>query len=189
MHLDSGLAVEHIQPKNLQKDKKLLWNNFLLSCVNCNSIKGKTDINDANITDFLWPDTNNTFLALKYTEGGVIDVNPNLPKVVQEKAQRLIKLVGLDRNPSNNSIASDRRWENRLAEWGKANRAKMRLAQTDTPQMREQILDTAEAYFSIWMTVFSDDSAMLKGLIQKFKGTSTDCFDEDGQPIPRTSTI
>lgn len=189
MHLDAGLAVEHIQPKNLQEDKKLLWENFLLACVNCNSTKGDTDINDSNIADYLWPDVNNTFLALKYTEGGVVEVNTDLPLVVQEKAQRLITLVGLDKNPSNNSTGSDRRWENRFSEWEKANRAKTRLSQTDTPLMREQILDTAESYFSIWMTVFSDDIAMQNALIQKFQGTASDCFDRDGHAKPRTSVI
>ena len=157
MHLDAGLAVEHIQPKNLQEDKKLLWENFLLACVNCNSTKGETDINDSNIADYLWPDVNNTFLALKYSEGGVVEVNTDQPLAVQEKAQRLIKLVGLDKNPANNSTASDRRWENRFSEWEKANRAKTRLSQTDTPQMREQILDTAESTgeksVSLWRSV------------------------------------
>lgn len=189
MHLDAGLAVEHIQPKNLQEDKKLLWENFLLACVNCNSTKGETDINDSNIADYLWPDVNNTFLALKYSEGGVVEVNTDQPLAVQEKAQRLIKLVGLDKNPANNSTASDRRWKNRFSEWEKANRAKTRLSQTDTPQMREQILDTAESYFSIWMTVFSEDPTMLNALIQKFHGTATECFDRAGQAISRTSLI
>ena len=189
MHLDAGLAVEHIQPKNLQESKRFLWDNFLLACVNCNSTKGKTDINDSNIGDYLWPDINNTFLALKYSEGGVVEVNPECSAAVQQKAQRLIDLVGLNKTPANNSTATDRRWENRLAEWGKANRAKLRLAQMDTPQMREQILDTAEAYFSIWMTVFSRDSVMQKALIEKFKGTAADCFDCNGQAIPRTSVI
>ncbi len=43
---------------------------------------------------------------------------------------------------------------------------------------RRQIARTAtgHGFFSIWMTVFSDDVAVRKLLIAEFRGTATDCF-------------
>lgn len=193
MHLDAGLAVEHIQPKNLQPGKTCSWENLLLACANCNSTKNKTDINDANIDDYLWPDIHNTFLALKYSEGGIVSVNDTLHPDIRAKAQKLISLVGLDKNPGNSADMSDRRWYNRKEEFAKAQRSKQRLAAADTPNMHklisEQIVDQADKYFSIWMTVFADDSDMKKRLITKFVGTAEDAFDakNDYNPIPRTS--
>lgn len=189
MHLDAGLAVEHIQPKSRQPQHEMKWENLLLACVNCNSIKHDQDIHDQNIDDYLWPDKNNTFLALAYSEGGMVTVQQNLPEEIRLKAQRLIELVALDRNPATNSTASDRRWSNRRDEWEKAKRAKYNLERVDTKEMRAQILDTAEAYFSVWMTVFADDEEMRKALIRKFRGTAKDCFDHEGKPIPRNDVI
>ena len=40
MRLDACLAVEHIQPKVLRPDLLTTWINLLLSCANCNSVKG-----------------------------------------------------------------------------------------------------------------------------------------------------
>ncbi len=187
MHLDASLAVEHVQPKSLYPEKICSWENLLLACVNCNATKGNTDINDANMNDYLWPHIHNTFLALKYYEGGIVRVNDALHPDIQAKAQKLISLVGLDKNPGNSANVSDRRWNNRLDAFGRAQRAKERLSTTDTPNMREQIVDQAEGYFSIWMTVFSDDADMKKRLIDKFVGTAKDAFDAQGNPIPRMS--
>ena len=183
-HLGAGLSVEHVQPQSHHPDKACEWDNLLLACVNCNSIKGDTDINDSNLNDYLWPHINNTYLALKYSEDGIVGVNKSLPEDIQAKAKRLIRLVGLDRRPDL-SNASDMRWRNRQKEWDKAQRVKKNLAENDTEQMRNTIVSLIESYFSIWMTVFSKDEDMKRRIIAKFRGTAKDCFDEHGYPIPR----
>ena len=187
MQLDSALAVEHVLPKkpkgSLQIDlqRELDWNNFLLACPNCNSTKGNTDV---VLDDYLWPDRDNTFLALKYLEGGII--TPALSDKLGQKAQKTIQLFGLDKTPSiepgldHNNKSSDRRWANRREAWDMASRARKRLSNNNTVELREQIVETAQAngYWSIWMTVFKDDADMIKRLIDAFPGTCKACFDE-----------
>lgn len=189
MHLDSGLSVEHVQPKSRQPEKACEWDNLLLACVNCNSTKKDTDINDANIHDYLWPDMDNTFLALKYSEAGIVGVNENLPLEIQEKAWRLIRLVGLDKTPDTSEDYSDRRWLNRCEAWEKAKRAKDSLAKIesikDNELFRKTLVDNVDAYFSIWMTVFADDTDIKWRFIEKFTGTAKDCFDGAGNPLPK----
>src|SRR5689334_1077226 len=36
-HIPSGLAVEHKRPRTRYPQEVLLWSNFLLGCLNCNS--------------------------------------------------------------------------------------------------------------------------------------------------------
>src|SRR5689334_14867903 len=73
----SHLEVEHILPKSdaryahLEKD----WTNFLLACKNCNTIKSFTVVDPT--TAYL-PHQNNTYLALTFSEGGLVAVNAAL---------------------------------------------------------------------------------------------------------------
>ena len=180
MHLDSSLAVEHVQPKQppgaaaVDHVRALSWNNFLLACTNCNSTKGDTDV---DLSQYLWPDRDNTFRALQYSEGGI--VSPALDGDLKEKAENTIKLTGLDKHPLNDPKASDRRWKNRRETWDVAVRSKKNLEECDCPAMRDQIELTAigHGYWSIWMTVFKEDPDMLRRFIHAFKGTCTDCFE------------
>jgi len=187
MHHDTSLAVEHIQPKkppgvsSVLQARALDWNNFLLACSNCNSTKGNTDV---ILDDYLWPDRDNTFRALKYSEGGL--VTPALDGELGRKADNTIKLTGLDKHPLNDSKASDRRWENRREKWDIAQRSKTNLENCDTPEMREQIVLSAigHAYWSVWMTVFKDDADMLRRFIENFPGTDRSCFDAYNVYVP-----
>ena len=67
--LQIGLAVEHKAPKSLYPDGELVWDNFLLGCSNCNSVKDDKDVDDDGT---LWPDKHNTLLALAYSKGGFV---------------------------------------------------------------------------------------------------------------------
>jgi uncharacterized protein (TIGR02646 family) len=176
MHLDSNLAVEHVRPKVHHHEAELDWENFLLSCVNCNSTKSHQDINPA---DYFWPDVDNTALAIQYLEGGLVKVNPALTEEPQAKALRTIELTGLDRIPSNNPQASDRRWQNRYEAWEIAVEAKTTLEHADTAEVRQLVVRNAQAkgYWSIWMTVFCDDEDIRRRLVESFPGTSRECFD------------
>ena len=183
MKLDASLAVEHVQPKKHHEHLALSWSNFLLGCTNCNSTKGDKD---PELSSLLWPDSDNTFMAFQYSEEGVVRVNPALSGDPARKATAMIKLVGLDKTP-NTPSASDRRWLNRIEAWNIAQRAKSRLERNNNEDFREQIVETAvgHAYWSIWMTVFSDDSDMLNRLIQALPGTAQSCFDANGQAVAR----
>ena len=180
MHLDASLAVEHVKPKAHNPGEEVNWDNFLLACSNCNSTKGQTNV---VLNDYLWPDTDNTFHALKYTEGGLISPSPILfgNPVLRKKAENTIKLLGLDKQPANDPAASDRRWVSRREAWDIAVDSKKDLANNDTQEMRRQIIRSATAggYWSIWMTVFGNDPDMRRRLLRAFPGTCTDCFDPD----------
>ena len=189
MHLDTSLAVEHVQPKKpdgaiaVRTDRELDWHNFLLACTNCNSTKGKTDV---AIDDYYWPDRDNTFRALQYSVGGIIEPAAHLSNDEKKRAEAIMKLTGLGKQPLNDSEASDRRWLNRKEAWDIADRAKQRLLRNNTLDFKEQILDTAKAngFWSIWMTVFKDNLDMLQGLIDTFPGTCHECFDETNNYVP-----
>ncbi|NQZ10169.1 MAG: HNH endonuclease [Algicola sp.] len=185
MHLDSSLAVEHIQPKKHYPHLELQWGNYLLACTNCNSTK--LDKNPP-LDSILWPHLDNTFRAFKYDVAGVVKVAPGLSLALKIKAQATIKLTGLDKKP-NKQDASDRRWLNRREAWQDANAAKADLLIADSPAMRRSIIRGAKAqgYWSIWMTVFSDDTDMLARLLDttNFVGTAPACFDAQGATVAR----
>ena len=185
----SALEVEHIQPKDGpygRPDLKLTWDNFLLACKNCNATKGSKRV-DNDLQEHYWPHRDNTFRAFQYQPGGIVSVNPDLTDSEKKRAQRTIKLTGLDKRPTLGAKASDWRWQNRRKTWDKAERALQNLRRCDTPQMREQIVDAATGFWSVWMTVFESDSDMRHRFIQRFQGTCTDCFDDQGRPVPRPS--
>jgi len=194
MRLETSLAVEHVRPKKPKGEKANIperefdWNNFLLACSNCNSTKGNTDV---VLGEYFWPDRDNTFNALQYSEGGLITPAQHLSRDLEIKAKKTVELTGLDKHPLMNAAsdpkASDRRWRNRRETWDIAMESKTDLAACNTPQMRRQILRSVHGYWSIWMTVFQDEPDMLKEFIEAFPGTCLECFDEQNnyQPVIR----
>ncbi len=185
MHLDSSLATEHVRPKDLNPGLEKVWNNFLLSCPNCNSTKGHSDF---NLDDYYWPDRHNTFQMFHYNAGGIVTIHAYLDNNQKAIADQTLKLTGLDKTPSfiENPIASDRRWNNRREAWDNAKRAESRLQLCDTPQMREQIVDTvvANGYWSVWLTVFENDPDMFQRLLDASPGICRRCFDQPELKIP-----
>jgi uncharacterized protein (TIGR02646 family) len=182
--LGASLAVEHMLPKKLYPNLEKDWNNFLLGCPNCNSTKGKKD---SVLADYYWPDRDNTARAFVYLKGGIVNVNPMLTDAEQQQALKTLQLTGLDKTPINNPTMSDRRWNNRREAWDMAEKALQNLKNNDTQSMREQIIDTAttRGFWSVWMTVFRDDTDMLERFINAFEGTCRLCFDDQFQLVPR----
>ena len=187
--IETHLAVEHVQPKSKEEKLRLAWSNFLLGCVNCNSCKKDKAV---ILHQYLWPDTDNTFRAFDYLEGGLVIAHSALSTELKQKAIATINLVGLDRDPGNPDKAkrptkADKRWKRRQEAWELAKRERQRLQRKDTSELRETIVDvaTGRGMFSIWMKVFEDDPDMRCRLIAGFKGTAQNCFDTDGKPIPR----
>jgi len=190
MKTDSSLHVEHIQPKkppgaveNIVA-RELNWHNFLLACTNCNSTKGNTNV---NLVEYYWPDSDNTFRALVYSEGGLVSPASFLNARQKEIAVNTIKLTGLDKQPGNDPTDSDRRLRNRRETWDIATEFEIDLTLNDSATIRGGIIRAAKGYgyWSIWMTVFQDDSDILNRLIEAFPGTASDCFNGVGKPVAR----
>jgi uncharacterized protein (TIGR02646 family) len=180
MHLDASLSVEHVKPKVHHPDGTFDWSNFLLACTNCNSVKGSKDV---ALDDYYWPDQHNTLLVLEYAKGGIVQPRSGLTEEQRAKVHRTLELTGLDRVPAmkEEPSASDRRWINRREAWEIAMISLQHLQEADSPQMRRQIVLTAErGYWSVWMTVFRDEIDIRRRLIQRFPGTAHDCFDFSG---------
>ncbi|HDR8244678.1 TIGR02646 family protein [Bacillus thuringiensis] len=178
--ISHNVAVEHIKPKDSNKLLEKEWSNLLLACTNCNSTKGDTKI---ILAAYIWPDIDNSSLAFIYSSSGRISINSNISQVNRYRALKTIKLVGLDKEPSydpaKNGDIKDQRWRERRTTWNVAQRSFDRLRRNDTEDFREQIVDTAlgRGYFSIWMSVFVNDSNMLNRFVKAFIGTAKDCYD------------
>ena len=114
MHSGADWAEEHVllkQPtgsSDIDERRLLDWDNLLLACRNCNSTKLNKDVSRDNC---FWPDQDNTYRALEYTEEGT--VSPANDENLYTKASKLISLLGLDKTPDVSSDASDRPWMNR----------------------------------------------------------------------------
>ena len=183
-----NLAVEHISPKSLDPERELDWDNFLLGCTNCNSVKGNKPTDGVK---FVWPDKDNTLRAFEYKEGGLVEANPILSDNLIKKANKTITLVGLHRHPGQprrlRPADRDKRWLHREEAWKLAIKNRDALNSYDIEPMRELVIDLAKniGFFSVWMKVFESDSDMRRRLIDAFIGTSPDCFDKNGNITPR----
>ena len=155
--LPTHLAVEHVAPKSRHENRELDWSNFLLACVNCNSVKGNKDVSDQ---DVLWPDRHNTLVAVEYVPGGFVRVPQELDKELSRRAGGLIDLVGLDRHGAKGwprPTDRDRRWSQREEIWTTAEQCRSLFERTGgSDEAIEFVLVAAKGhgFFSVWMAVF-----------------------------------
>ena len=182
--IPSGLCVEHKRPRSRYPAEELEWSNFLLACDNCNGCKGHPRI---ALHRYLWPDTDNTLRAFRYTDGGLVRAMRTLPRRLKRKAGRTLRLLGLDKHPGHFYAPTDRdlRWQDRREQWDKAQLFKDQLAAQDTPQQRSlTIVAASDGIFSIWWTVFKVDADMRR-LREAFAGTDASCFNVTENTEPR----
>lgn len=187
---EADLTVEHIEPQSLSDTTKLPyyrhhWNNFLISCRLCNSVKSKKHYLPSETH---LPHNNNTFLSLSYLTGGIVMVNPMLTGKSKQHAENLVMMTGLNRFGSNCS-PKDKRWIYRNRVWN--------IALTDLQDYVnkkitvERVIKDAKAhgFWSVWFTLFKGQDLVLKRLITDFEGTCTTCFDASNhyEPISRPS--
>jgi uncharacterized protein (TIGR02646 family) len=180
-----GIAVEHKRPKTRYPNEQLIWSNFLLACSNCNSCKGHPRV---RLNAYLWPDTDNTLLAICYGTGGLVHSARALSKRVRRTTNRTIRLLGLDRHPGSYRRPSDRdyRWLDRKNQWEKAVLFREQLGVYDTPEQRAAIVLAAnDGIFSIWWCVFTGDVDMRRRLRLAFPGTAASCFDRNENLMAR----
>lgn len=184
--LVTQLAVEHVQPKGLPAYRHLKgrWDNFLLACVNCNSTKKDKNV---VLSQALLPDRDNTFAAFEYLPDGTVIVSQQARIAGLEPiAGASLNLTGLDKaalnSPDSNGkqVALDR-VRQRMEVWLKAESAKADIkANPQLDLVRKYVVKLAldTGFFSVWLTVFSDDADMCLRLIRAFPGTeASGCFD------------
>ncbi|HBG08010.1 MAG TPA: HNH endonuclease [Geobacter sp.] len=178
--LDTGLEVEHIQPKDpaLNPHLEKVWSNFLLACKNCNTCKGTK--NDP-LADWLIPDRDNTFAAFEYLQDGVIEVRPGPAARLATNTFEILNLnkeVREIRDPQGNLLAWDKRTQ-RMDYWSSANTWRRRWDLRPTSDNEDAIVDLAKVsgLFSIWMTAFEGVPQIRLRLIDAFPGTEKACFD------------
>lgn len=190
--LPTSLAVEHVAPKSLYPDRATDWNNFLLSCNNCNSVKGNRDVPDDRT---LWPDQHNTVLALAYSKEGFVRVAEKLDPDLKKRATALIDLVGLDRHGKKGwpePTRGDERWKDRERNWAAAEICRTSFKKLGRSEAAlDIVLEAAKGYgfFSVWLIVFREYPAVKQALIEAFPGTAASCFDGQGNPIPRPGSV
>jgi len=179
-----ALEVEHTAAKS-KGGSLTAWNNFLLCCKICNTIKGAEVIND----DYHWPHINNTFYSFIYDDTGRIKVNDDIPPLSKVRAQNLLDLTGLQRYPSTDNSPSpkDFRWQYRYEAWYKASRYKELFSNGLITV--DDIISYAkcDGHWSIWFTVFKGVDSVRRRLISDFSGTCATCFDPNNhyEPIER----
>jgi uncharacterized protein (TIGR02646 family) len=180
--------VEHVQPKSLVPNLEYRWENFLLGCKSCNSVKGNTPVDPAIVA---FPDQDNTLRALEFHQDGRVTLAPGLGADAIALMDETIKLVKLHRHPSgickdDRPTPRDRRFQFRLDVWELAMLMLDRYQEEpNTADLIADHLAPAKGFFSVWMTVFNDHPAMLQRLIAAFPGTDRTCFDLNGHPISR----
>ena len=176
------LHVEHLSPKTHGGTND--WDNFLLSCNVCNSVKGHPD--NISLSDFHWPHINNTFISFVYDCSGRVFVNPQLTGTSKAHAERLYEWLKLGRNPQGPSFptTADYRWRKRYETWNKASEYKDLLAKGKTTV--DEIIKDAKIYgcWSIWFTVFDGYPDVRKALIEDFEGTDKVCFNQNNGYAP-----
>jgi hypothetical protein len=169
-------AVEHEQPKNVAPGIERSWYNFLLACINCNSIKGHDLL---NLDEFYWPDIHNTFLLFEFHPLGAVTVKTNLPASVDKnRADRTLKLTGLNRYGKGVASDADRRWVKRSQAYGKAEDALRYFVNNNRPN--DYILSitntaTSTGFWSVWMRVFENEQDVIIALIGAFLNTFENC--------------
>lgn len=191
------LEVEHIQPKKGPHGHPLLigcWNNFLLACKNCNATKKDKKIMLANV---LLPDRDNTFAAFTYLQDGTVHPTSGLPPDLDDKARHTLGLTGLDKEDNetldeNGKLIALERIAQRMEAWGIAEAARLDVdAHPNNDAVKRGAVRTAKesGFFSIWMTVFSNNPDMRNRFIDAFEGTrGSGCFDAiTTQPISPSS--
>ena len=187
------LAVEHIQPKGLPQYAHLerRWDNLLLGCVNCNACKSDKEVLLENL---LLPDRDNTFAAFDYQADGTVRPSSSSGHSVRQMGANTLALVGLDRrslpiHDENGKMVAFDRVAQRMETWSIAQEAQREVAKNPgNEDLRRMtiLLALSKGFFSIWMTVFQEDTDMRMRLLDAFPGTrDSGCFDAaTTRPVP-----
>jgi len=186
MGVNNMIEVEHVHPV-ANGGNATDWDNFLLSCKYCNTVKSN---NNGNRVGYFWPDIDNTDLLFDYTlDNRVLLVKTTHSAPHQAQANNLIQLCGLNRYPGsgNEPTQADTRWRlrdqvmvqamNSYNNWVKV-KLQIPLAR---PMMANQIAQTSIiGFYSVWCSIFSGEPIVLDEIDKLWK--STYCNFKDFQP-------
>mgnify|MGYP000501237226 CR=1 FL=1 len=186
----SALAIEHIHAKKctntagvfIYESQQYHWNNFLLSCTNCNSVKANKDV--VILQPYL-PHLDNLLCGIEITQSGLIQLKTNLPLIVQQKTQAFIDLIGLNRDPSHPKYSDkDDRWEYRMTAYEEAEN-QLKNYQQGTATIT-QIVTIARkfGFFTVWYLRFANYTIVRAALINAFVGTRIAAFDASNNYNP-----
>lgn len=189
--LNAHIAVEHIQAKAYKPDLEREWDNFLVSCTMCNSMKSSKDgrpprgnkpARDFDKTLYLWPHEDNTWAAFIYREDGKVVPNPSLASDKLDSARRTCCLFELNRL---GNLDTDNRFQLRKNVNRQARRYLLKYEEaigngSEVGYLQENIFELAKSagFWSVWMTVFANHRDVCKKLSQGFQGTKTEYFNE-----------
>lgn len=154
------IEVEHIVPLDNGGDE-LNWENFLLSCKYCNTVKKARNIDRVG---YLWPDRDNTDLVFNYSETNIIEPVSTLTAQLTNFANATIDLMGLDRVPGgvNEPTEADTRWVIRQQAWDKAKKSYNNWVKLPNPVLAHQIgITSLDGNYSIWCEVFKNEPDVL----------------------------
>lgn len=191
----SSLHIEHIKGKNVKNNAGVLiydglkyrWDNFLIACCNCNSVKANKDI---ALTNPFLPHQNNLLHFIEIGTGGIIKIKNGVTGNNHTRTTAFINLVGLDREPSHpNYSENDDRWENRLEVLDLAKRQFDKYTSIPKQTDLESIICLAKekGFFSVWYYQFLGHNEVIDALIngstfsglniEPFKGTHKASFE------------
>ena len=180
--MKSSLAVEHIRPQAHNPPAIAdTWENYLLSCANCNSCKRATNITPA---DVLLPDRDNTFKAFDLNPDGSLCVHATLNGPVSALAQATLDLFKLGTRVGNvkdlnGVLVENDRIDDRMDALKQATLARATWDENPTPAQLASIVFSAKntGFFSMWMRAFEDVPTIRQEFIKAFTGTDPGCFD------------
>ncbi|MDJ1470256.1 HNH endonuclease [Xanthocytophaga flava] len=171
MPVRNMIEVEHIHPV-ANGGNELDWDNFLLSCRYCNSVKKN---NNMNRVGFFWPDVDNTPLAFEYSESNIIEPATGLQPNERSSALSSINLMGLNRTPhsGNEPTDADSRWIARINAIGIINESYNDWLTCPTQQFARQIARTAtgHGFYSFWIMKFNNVQIVINEINRAFLGT------------------
>lgn len=184
-----NLAVEHLWDKDSYPQFENHWNNFLIACNTCNSIKGTQDIQHLPLC---LPHLDNPLCYIELDRFvWCAKLKMGLSEEEATKARNYIRLVGLDRWHRHPDLSdADDRAERRKEIANIAIRERNRYDASNPNDLQNILINAiAHGFFSVWLTVFAQYPEVKNALIAAFTGTARDCFDSDGNPIPRNSVL
>lgn len=177
MNIQNQADVEHVSPKSKKPELELIWDNFLLGCKACNTLK-KCHNDDRK--GYPFPDKWNTAYLYTY-KNGKVKIKENLSPLDNEKAEKLFKLVKLDRKKDTSNKIDDR-YRGRDNAYKKALESLKDYKECPTDPMKRQIARSPEGFFSVWVEVFKEYPEVKKAILEKVPGTAMECYDTDIDP-------
>ena len=178
-NVSNSAEVEHVVPQN-NGGAVLDWNNFLISCKQCNINKSDNNLNRG---DYVWPDEDNTLKAIEFIPPFCVGLSTAQPPNEQTFAINTIMLCGLDKWPGGNRepTKKDFRWRDRCEAFAIAEEQLASFG-TSPNQATAEIIGRSvsqSGFFSVYFHVFRNEPLVLAELIRFSTGIDPNCFDRN----------